>query len=226
MTTLTYCKGLPTPLDELNPAGYTQFECLMTAFSQVFYRATILTVNHLLNQDTKFNKSSWNTHLQQTYGISKRHANGVIALSIGVEAASRSRTNQLKQLESKLSFAKEWLSQAQNQIKIAQFSRKKNWPYSKNGCNFPLATRLEPRKNNWDQTKFNIHHKPRYIYKITRAIAARKSAPIKVKVRHCEGFIVGAKDESYGNQTCQWDGNNLKFRVPYCLEDKLGKFVS
>jgi len=193
MTTLTYCKGLPTPLDELNPVGYTQFECFLTAFSQVFYRATVETVNHLLARDTKFNKSSWNTHLQQIYGISKRQANGVIALSIGkVEAASRCRTNHLKQLESKLRAAKEWLSKAQKKIKLAQkFYSKKNWPNSKTGCNFPLATTLVTRKTNWYQTKFNIHHKQRYIYKLTRAIAYLKSAPIGVKVRHDEVFIVG-----------------------------------
>jgi hypothetical protein len=100
MTTLTYCKGLPTPLDELNPTGYTELECFLAAFSQVFYRSTTETVNHLLNQQTKFNKSSWNTYLQKTYGISKRHALGVIALSIGkVDSASRCRTNHIKHLE-------------------------------------------------------------------------------------------------------------------------------
>lgn len=38
-------------------------------------------------------------------------------------------------------------------------------------------------------------------------------------------FIVGYKDESKGNQTCQWDGTIVKFRVPYCLEYKYGKYI-
>ncbi|MEY3866388.1 MAG: hypothetical protein RLZZ338_279, partial [Cyanobacteriota bacterium] len=40
-----------------------------------------------------------------------------------------------------------------------------------------------------------------------------------------QAFIVGSKEESYGNQVCQWDGSNLKFRVPACLESKFGKYV-
>lgn len=228
MTTLTYCKGLPTPLDELTIAGYTELECFLAAFSQVFYLATILTVNHLLNKDTKFNKSSWNTYLQQTYGISKRHANGVIALSVGkVDSAKECRTRQIKQLEYSLKSAKEWLSKTEKKIKIARkFYAKKNWHHLKTGCNLPLATTLETRKTNWYQTKFTIHNKKRYIYKLTQAIAHLKSAPIQVKVREGEVFIVGSKDESYGNKTCQWDGNKIKFRVPYCLESKVGKSVT
>ena len=39
-------------------------------------------------------------------------------------------------------------------------------------------------------------------------------------------FVVGSKDETNGNQSCQWDGDKIKFRVPYYLEDKFGKYVS
>ncbi|MGL5063079.1 MAG: hypothetical protein ACRC62_24135 [Microcoleus sp.] len=228
MTTLTYCKGLPTPEAELSPAGYTSFECFLTAFSGVFYRATIETVNHLLDREIKFNKSRWNTHLQQTYGISKRHANGVIALSIGkVDAAKASRTRHIKQLEQRLTSAVSWLKKAQRKLLLAQkFYAKRNWQNSKTGCNFPLASDRKTRKTNWHQTKFAIHNKKRYIYKLTQTRSHLKGAPLRVKVNSCEVFIVGSKDESYGNQTCQWDGNNLKFRVPYCLEAKFGKYIT
>jgi IS605 OrfB family transposase len=37
---------------------------------------------------------------------------------------------------------------------------------------------------------------------------------------------VGAKDEALGNQVCQWDGSEIKFRVPACLESKFGSYVS
>jgi hypothetical protein len=228
MTTLTYCKGLPTPEAELNPAGYTDFECFLTAFSGVFYRATIETVNHLLNREIKFNKSSWNTHLQHTYGISKRHANGVIALSAGkVDAAKASKTRHLKQLESRFTSAASWLKKAQRKLKSAQkFYAKRHWQHSKGGCNFPLASDMATGKTNWYYLKFAIHNKKRYIYKLTQTLAHLKVAPLRVKVNSCEVFIVGSKDESYGNQICQWDGNNLKFRVPNCLEAKFGKSVT
>ncbi|WP_341730503.1 hypothetical protein [Microcoleus sp. EPA2] len=78
MATLTYCKGLPTPADELNELGFTDFEMFLEAYAPIFRAASIETVNHLL-LSTQFKKSDWNTHLQQTYGINKRHANGVIS---------------------------------------------------------------------------------------------------------------------------------------------------
>ncbi|MEQ8970285.1 MAG: hypothetical protein RIE73_07780, partial [Coleofasciculus sp. C1-SOL-03] len=33
MTTITYCKGLPTPADELNPIGFTDLEMFLTSLS-------------------------------------------------------------------------------------------------------------------------------------------------------------------------------------------------
>ena len=50
MTTITYCKGLPTPADELNPIGFTELEMFLTSLSDIFYQATVETVNHLLNK--------------------------------------------------------------------------------------------------------------------------------------------------------------------------------
>jgi len=47
----------------------------------------------------------------------------------------------------------------------------------------------------------------------------------RVKVPRHQVFIVGSKDESYGNQVCQWDGNVIKFRVPSCLETQFGEYV-
>ena len=76
MATLTYVRGLPTPLEELNAIGETTFSIFLWDYSKVFRAAANDTVNYLLSGN-KFNKSAWNTYLQQTYGINKRHANGV-----------------------------------------------------------------------------------------------------------------------------------------------------
>ncbi|MEG3940903.1 hypothetical protein QT995_22430 [Microcoleus sp. S36b_A3] len=48
MATLTYCKGLPTPADELNELGFTDFEMFLEAYAPIFRAASIETVNHLL----------------------------------------------------------------------------------------------------------------------------------------------------------------------------------
>lgn len=89
MTSLTYVKGLPTTASELNSLGFTELEMFLTAYSLVFHKASCETANHL-KEVKDFNKSSWNTYVQKTYGISKRHANGVIAHAVGAVLASKS----------------------------------------------------------------------------------------------------------------------------------------
>ncbi|MCL1475881.1 MerR family DNA-binding transcriptional regulator [Argonema antarcticum] len=67
MTTLTYCKGLPTPIDELTPLGLTSFELFLADLAALSYNATIETVNHLLKLESQFAQSKWNTYLQKKY---------------------------------------------------------------------------------------------------------------------------------------------------------------
>lgn len=99
MATLTYCKGLPTPVDELNELGFTDFEMFLEAYAPIFRAANIETINHLLST-AEFKKSDWNTHLQHTYGINKRHANGVISAAKGrVDGAKEHRILHVKTLE-------------------------------------------------------------------------------------------------------------------------------
>jgi IS605 OrfB family transposase len=236
MTTLTYCKGLPTPGDELNPIGFTELEMFLTSLSDIFYQATVETVNHLLNKEVnpsacervKLNQSSWNSHIQQKYGLSKRYANGVIALAKGKTASAKEcRKIQIKQLKSRVKSAKDWVAKATKKIKLARnFYEKKNWQFSKKGCNFPLSSNLKTRKTNWHHLRQGLHQKKRYIYRLENQIQHLKSAKLRVKVSRGSVFIVGSKDESYGNQTCQWSGDTIKLRVPGCLLAKFGKYVT
>lgn len=229
MSTLTYCKGLPTPIEELNPIGYTEFELFLGAYSKVFRQAALATVEHLqIIPKASFDKSKWNTHLQHQYGISKRHAGGVIASAIGrLESAKECRISHIKQLEGRLKSAVKWLSSSVKKIKLAvKFYAKKAWTKSKTGTNFPLSCDLITRKTNWSRLKFVIHHKRRYIHKLTSQVLHLKTSPVEVSILHGDLFVVGSKDESCGNQVVQWDGNLIKFRVPICLEAEFGKSVS
>jgi IS605 OrfB family transposase len=228
MNTLTYCKGLPTPMGELNVLGKTQLEMFLSDYGKIFRKASIDTLAHLQSLTGKFDKSAWNTHLQKFYGITKRHAGGIIAATEGrLDSAKECRKNHIQQLQRKLKSAQIWLARAVKKISLAKkfYAKKGGWQASKTGCNFPLSSCLESRKTNWHQLKANIHHKQRYIHKLTQQIAHLKTAPIHPKIPRGDVFVVGSKDESWGNQICQWDGDNLKFRVPYCLEAKYGKFV-
>ena len=150
MTTITYCKGLPTNVDELTPIGYSKFELFLGAFSEIFHAATVETVNLLLNFENKFNQSSWNTHLQKIYGISKRHAHGVIANAKGrVNSAKECRTTHIKQLKSKLKSAIDWVKKNSCKLNLSRkFYAKKNWVYSQTNCNFPLSSFLQDGKTN------------------------------------------------------------------------------
>lgn len=140
MSTTTYCKGLPTPELEMNALGQTELEMFLFAYAPIFRSAAIETVNHLLYGD-EFNKSQWNTHLQKTYGINKRHANGVISFSKGrVDGAKTHRELHIKTIALKIKSIEKWLSSSERKLKLARkFYAKKNWQHSKTGCNFPLS---------------------------------------------------------------------------------------
>lgn len=226
MTTLTYCKALPTPVDELNAMGKTQLEIFLSAYTPIFYKAVCQTVNFMLS-GVDASKSQWRTQLQATYGISARHAHGVISAAKGaVDSAKECRILHIKTLEGKAKSCETWLKKAQKKLKNARkFYTVKNWRNSKYGCVFPLACSLEYRRTNWQSLKFQIHNKKRKLYRYQQKTATLKLAPIRVSVPKNQAFIVGCKNESFGNQVCQWDGNNLRFRVPACLEAKFGKYV-
>jgi IS605 OrfB family transposase len=227
MATLTYCKGLPTPVHELNELGFTDFEMFLEAYAPIFRAASIETVEHLL-LDTEFKKSEWNTHLQQTYGINKRHANGVISSAKGrADSAKEHKILHLKALEVKIKSISAWLKKAEGKLVLARkFYAKRKWQNSKTGCNFPIACSLQYISTNWQNLRFQIHNKKRKLALLIKRIEHLRLKPIKVFVPRSDIFVVGSKDESFGNQVCQWNGGKITFRVPKCLELRFGKIVS
>ncbi len=226
MSTLTYCKGLPTPAEELNSLGFTDLEMFLIAYAPVFHKAACETANHLLS-DSEFNKSKWNSHLQLSYGISKRHAGGVISYAQGtVESARQCRKTHVLQLEGKLKSVLNWIKKSEKKLKNAQkFYAKKDWQHSKTQCIFLLSSSLKFRRTNWQQLKFELHNKKRRAYLLTQKISHLKTKAIIAKIPKNQLFFVGSKDEKCGNQVCQWDGNLLKIRIPACLESRFGKYV-
>lgn len=227
MSTLTYVKGLPTKASDLNPLGNTLMEMFLAAFAPIFRLAAIKTVNHLLSgQD--FNKSKWNTYLQNAYQINKRHANGVISYAKGkVDGAREHRALHVKTLSGKAKSIDNWLKKAERKLKLARkFYAKKNSQQSKTGYSFPLSCSLKFKNTNWGNLKFQIHNKKRRLSLIRHKIEYLRTRKIQVSVPHGQVFLVGSKDEKWGNQTAQWDGNVLKIRVPGCLESRFGKYIA
>ncbi len=68
MTTLSYVKGLPTPLEEMTALGFTEFELFLNAFSPIYKNAVCETIDKLKSFKS-FNKSQFNSHLQVKYRI-------------------------------------------------------------------------------------------------------------------------------------------------------------
>lgn len=211
----------------MNALGCTSLEMFLAAYAPIFHRAACGTVQQLQSCEA-FNKSAWNTHLQRSYGISKRHANGVISFATGaVDSAKECRSNHIKQLQGQLRSTQQWLKQAQKKLRDGRkFYAKKHWQNSKTGCRFPLSSSLQHRSTNWQNLKFQLHHKQRKVYLLQRKLDCLRTAPIRVSIPRHQAFIVGSKDETCGNQVCQWDGNQIRLRVPQCLESRFGKHVT
>lgn len=183
MTTLTYCKGWPTVESEMNALGFTELEMFLSAYAPVFHKAACETANHFLS-DAEFNKSKWNTHLQSAYGISKRHANGVISFTKGaVDAAKEARKLHIKTLEGKIKSCEQWIKKAENKLKNAlKFYSKKNWYQGTLGCAFPLSCSLKFRDTNWQNLHFQIHNKKRKFFIYQNKLPHIKNAPLRVVI--------------------------------------------
>ena len=204
-------------------------------YGKVYHAALVDTVNRLLagestpDQSESEFKSQLKTYLQDIYRINRRQANAVITEASGmIGSAKECRNNHIKELESKLKSAKDWLKKKQKQLKDSQkFYRSKKWQNKKNAPRLRFSSSLEHRRTTWQCHRFQIHNKKRYIAHLERKIAKLKAAPIKVKISHqTQAYFVGSKGETWGNQVCQFDGETLKIRVPGCLEHIYGEYVT
>jgi IS605 OrfB family transposase len=223
MPSLTYVKGLPTPIEEMNILGFTEMEMFLEAFAPIFRLAAIETVNHLLSGVT-FNKSQWNTYLQRQFKLNKRHANGVIAYAKGrVDGCNKHRTLHIATLEGKVKSIEKWIKKTEKQLALA---RKKYRKEEKQAAKLKVPFSLVLKDADYRKTEFKLHHKKRKLFLLRNKIAHLKIKPIRVSVPHGQVFLVGSKGESWGNQAAQYDGDNLKIRVPECLEDRFGSYVS
>jgi IS605 OrfB family transposase len=228
----SYVKALPTPIEEMTAIGYTQFELFLEAYAPIYRKALCETVNHILSGQ-EFDKSKWNTYLQKNYGLTKRHANGIIADAQGkVDSVKECRHEQIKTLSIKIKSCKQWLKRKAKTIKeTTNFYNKRDrqgrliWMNSKTSTKMPLFSSVEFRTTNISNLRFQVHNKKRYLGTLSSKLARIKSSPLRVKVPKNNFFVVGSKDESCGNSISQWDGEYLTFRVPYCLENKFGQYV-
>ncbi|MEG4014854.1 MULTISPECIES: hypothetical protein [unclassified Microcoleus] len=144
-----------------------------------------------------------------------------------VDGAKEHRILHIKTLEGKVKSISAWLKKAERKLVLARkFYAKNKWQNSKAGCNFPIACSLQYKYTNWQNLRFQIHNKKRKMTLLTNRIKHLRVKPIKVFIPNGDIFVVGSKDESFGNQVSQWNGKKITFRVPKYLESRFGKTVS
>lgn len=245
-STLSYVKGLPTPIDEMNALGITKFEEFLYVFSSIYRMAAVETVNYILSLD-EFGKDEWNywkSQLQPKYGINARQANSIISDAKGqVKSAIECRKNHVDTLKGKLKSANCWLKEKEGLLKKGRkyidyiLEEQANWKREKPkklkkkvpARGLPLSMSINRKTSSWNDFKFQIHNKKRYIDQLEKKIkdlSDYNKKPVHVKVPQLQVFAVGSSDETLGNQICQWDGDTVTYRVPYCLEDRFGTHVS
>ncbi len=246
MSTLSYVKGLPTPIEEMNALGVTHFEEFLYAFSTLYRQAAVKTVNYILSLEDFGNNewNNWKSKLQIDYKINARQANSIISDTKGqVKSAIECRKNHIDTLNGKLKSAKSWLKEKEYLLKKGRkyveyiLAEQANWKRDKpkktkkkvTARGLPLSMSLARKTSSWQELKFQIHHKKRYIEALENNIKDLSNygkKPVQVKVPHLQVLAVGSSDETLGNQICQWDGDTVTYRVPYCLEERFGTHVS
>jgi len=162
------------------------------------------------------------------YGITGRQLNGVIFnLSGKVEANKQAL---LRNLETK----KQKLDKVNNSMQSALKSNKKNW------------FKIHHYKRQSDYLKHNISALEQRIKAVVPSICFgsghlfRKQFNLKDNSYCCHAewlkdwqatrssqfYCLGSKDESFGNQTCQFLPKGLKLRLPNALAGKFGTHIT
>ena len=230
----------------MNALGITKFEEFLYAFSSIYRMAAVETVNYILSLD-EFGKDEWNywkSQLQPKYGINARQANSIISDAKGqVKSAIECRKNHVDTLKGKLKSANCWLKEKEGLLKKGRkyvdyiLEEQANWKREKPkklkkkvpARGLSLSMSINRKTSSWNDLKFQIHNKKRYIDQLEKKIkdlSDYNKKPVHVKVPQLQVFAVGSSDETLGNQICQWDGDTVTYRVPYCLEDRFGTHVS
>ena len=176
--------------------------------SRLIYPARCEYLNRLLagEKDSKIIKE-----IQPKYGINKRMANGIRSeVKAAIASAKKCRANYISLLKRKISSIKSWISQ--NNLKLKQIKN---------------VVDVKTKRNRRSQRKFAIHQKKRKLYLLEKKLEHIVLRPLKVKLgqKKTQYYTVGSKGESCGNQIVQYDGKNIRLRVPYALENKYGKYI-
>jgi IS605 OrfB family transposase len=150
--------------------------------------------------------------LQPKYGLNKRQVNAIRSEIKGaIVSAKECRKRHVKTLEQQIKSTRTWLKTAVKSL-----------------AKLPDACSIRFRQHLRTQKRFVIHQKKRRLHLLQNKLEHLKNAPLPVSLgnKGTQYTTVGATKESFGNQIAQYDGDTIKFRVPYALELKYGKTIA
>ncbi|WP_407896970.1 hypothetical protein [Scytonema sp. NUACC26] len=184
-------------------------------------------------------KLECNKQLQAKFNINKRWANSIYTeVQAIVSNIDENRANHIKVLEGQIKSIKSDIRKREKQIKdFALQQKKEKSKRSKKGFSaiklkIKKACNIKAKQRQTTQiqdAKFGLHQKKRRLNLLENQLKHLKSVKPNYTLPDANSFmLVGSKDESFGNQSAQFDYVEssdkfvLSIRTPYALEERLG----
>lgn len=194
-----------------------------------------------------------NTQIQQTFGVNKRYASGVITFVAGelksaeesykrhidiIGAKIKSINETINHLNKRLNKHREYVKAVEKYNLAIKYPEKtkslkpKKVPTLKKKPEFDNACPIngyEHGKTYLQLAKFQLHQKKRQLKMYLDRTAALIKQGFKVNLGNLGKIsFVGSTSETSGNSICQFEPGIipvLKIRVPYFLEESFGEYV-
>lgn len=186
---------------------------------------------HILKRDTNFNKSAFNTYLQNNYGILKRTANSIISDAQGkLNALKESKQYEKAQLERKISALEFLIEKLELKVTdtkaLLRLNDKSVSLVTHRNLKHKLVSKknqLNTKKQKLENLNYQIEHG---IYKLcfgTKDLLKQDYGKF-VKHRDSQMSFVGAKIEKSCNQMLQLSYNQYNNQFDIRLRKDIGGF--
>jgi transposase, IS605 orfB family protein len=186
---------------------------------------------HVVKHDADLNKSAFNTHLQNKYGILKRTANSIISNAQGtLNALMALKQHEKSQLERKISSLKTMIDKLEIKVADNKTLLRLNDKSVSLATHHNLKRKLVSKKNQLNHKKQkleNLNYQIKYgVYKLcfgTKYLLKRDYNKF-IEHRDSQLSFVGAKDETAGNQLLQLSYNHQNNQFDIKLRKDIGGF--
>ena len=186
---------------------------------------------HVIKRDNNFNKSSFNTYLQNKYGILKRTANSIISDAQGtLNALKEVKQYEKSQLEHKILSLETTIEKIEMKIADNKTLLRLNYKTISLFKHRNLKRKLVSKKNQLNHKKqklnnlnYQIEHDIHKLCFGTKHLLKRDYKQF-VERRDSQLYFVGSKNENAGNQILQLSYNHQNNQFNIKLRKDIGGF--